>query len=224
MRALLSVRLWLGVVVGVVAASGVGVALGAISDSGGVIHGCYLSNGNLRVIDVADGCKNNETALSWNKTGPAGPQGPTGPKGATGPQGLKGDTGPQGPRGATGLQGLTGDTGPQGPKGDIGPQGPKGATGPQGPAGSLDTTQIISQPVDVPPHVVSPAVHQDAVCPAGQIAVSGGYFIINLDPNAPPGAPISWRPSLDRWQVFFYNPSTTTTVQAQTFAYCAPSP
>ena len=40
------------------------------------------------------------------------------------------------------------------------------------------------------------------------MAVSGGYFIINLDPNAPPGALISWRPSLNTWQVFFYNPSS----------------
>jgi hypothetical protein len=55
------------------------------------------------------------------------------------------------------------------------------------------------------------------------IAVAGGYFIINLDPNAPPGALISWRPSPDRWQVFFYNPSPSTTIEAQAIAYCAPS-
>jgi hypothetical protein len=55
------------------------------------------------------------------------------------------------------------------------------------------------------------------------IAVSGGFSIINLDTNAPPGALISWRPSLDRWQVYFYNPSTTITIQAEAIAYCAPS-
>ena len=55
------------------------------------------------------------------------------------------------------------------------------------------------------------------------IAVSGGYFIINLDPNAPPGALISWGPSLDKWQVFLYNPSSSLTIQAQAIAYCAPS-
>jgi len=75
----------------------------------------------------------------------------------------------------------------------------------------------------VPPHVVSPAVHQHAVCPSGMMAVSGGYFIINLDPNAPPGALISCRPSLDRWQVFFYNPRNSITIEAQTIAYCAPT-
>jgi hypothetical protein len=54
------------------------------------------------------------------------------------------------------------------------------------------------------------------------IAVSGGYFIVNLDPNAPPSALISWRPSPDRWQVFFYNPGAVT-IEAQAIAYCAPT-
>jgi hypothetical protein len=224
-----SPRLWLGVIVGVALASGVGIAVAAIPDSGGVIHGCYLSNGNLRVVDTATGCKNNETTLNWNQSGPTGQRGPTGPAGNRGPTGAAGPAGPKGATGATGatgLQGPKGDPGAAGAPGSPGARGatgPTGKTGPQGPAGSLDTVQIISQPVDVPPHVVSPAVHQDAVCPTGMIAVSGGYFIINLDPNAPPGALISWRPSLDRWQVFFYNPSTTITIQAQTVAYCAPS-
>ena len=227
---LISRRLWFGLVAGIVAASCVGVAVGSIPGSGGVIHGCYLSNGTLRVVDVeSTTCKSNETALDWNAQGPAGATGPQGPQGAAGPTGA---TGPQGPTGATGASGQTGpkgDTGPagatgsQGPKGDTGPTGATGAQGPAGPAGSLNTTQIVSQPVDVPPHVVSPAVHQDAVCPAGMIAVSGGYFIINLDPNAPPTALISWRPSLNTWQVFFYNPGSTT-IAAQTIAYCAPGP
>jgi len=33
---------------------------------------------------------------------------------------------------------------------------------------------------------------------------------------------ISWRPSIDRWQVFFYNPSNAgITIDAQAIAYCA---
>jgi hypothetical protein len=56
------------------------------------------------------------------------------------------------------------------------------------------------------------------------IAVSGGYFIANVDPANPPGAVISWRPSLNQWQVFFYNPSNNNiSVYAQAIAYCAPS-
>ena len=54
------------------------------------------------------------------------------------------------------------------------------------------------------------------------MAVSGGFFIANLDPNAPPGALISWRPQLNQWQVFFYNPGSVN-VSAQAIAYCAPT-
>ena len=86
----------------------------------------------------------------------------------------------------------------------------------------LNTTQIVTQPVNVPPHVVSPAVSATATCPSGMMAVSGGFFIANLDPNAPPGALISWRPQVNQWQVFFYNPGTIT-VSAQAIAYCAPT-
>jgi Collagen triple helix repeat (20 copies) len=202
-------RVLLGLVVGVVSLTAAAVAFASIQgSSGGVIHGCYLSNGNLRVVDPATACKSNETTLDWNSQGPSGTTGPQGPTGPTGAQGPKGDNG------------TAGTTGPQGPQGNPGP------TGPSGPAGTTNLTQIISQPVNVPPHVVSPAVHQDAVCPSGMVAVSGGYFIANLDPANPPAALISWRPNTqsDRWQVFVYNPSNNgITVSAQTIAYCAPS-
>jgi hypothetical protein len=115
----------LGAVAGAFLA-GSAVALAAIPDSGGVIHGCYQKNvGNLRVIDTGagGGCRPSEIPIQWSETGPQGQVGPQGPKGD------KGDTGPQGPKGDTG------DTGPQGPKGDTGAPGPKGDTGPQGPAG-----------------------------------------------------------------------------------------
>jgi hypothetical protein len=80
-------------------AVGVGVATGAIPDSGGVIHGCYEQDeGQLRVIDTARGgaCRPSETPLNWNQTGPQGP---------------KGDTGPQGPKGDTGAGGAVGKDG-----------------------------------------------------------------------------------------------------------------
>jgi len=105
MRASLgSGRFLLGLVAGVTAASGVAVAFASIPDNGGVIHGCYLSNGNLRVIDSpSTTCKSNETPLDWNAQGTTGAAGPTG---ATGPTGTHGDTaatGPTGPRGAADL-------------------------------------------------------------------------------------------------------------------------
>jgi hypothetical protein len=50
-----------------------GVAYATIPDSGGVIHGCFAnSNGNLRVVETPDDCRNNETALDWNQQGPPG--------------------------------------------------------------------------------------------------------------------------------------------------------
>jgi len=59
-----------------------GVAYATIPDSGGVIHGCYKANGDLRVIDSpSQSCAMNETALAWSQEGP---------QGATGAQGLAG--------------------------------------------------------------------------------------------------------------------------------------
>ena len=74
-----------------VAVLAAGAAYATIPDGGGVIHGCYASNGALKVIDAATAhCAKNETALDWNQTGPQGAPGPTG---ATGPQGPAGPAG-----------------------------------------------------------------------------------------------------------------------------------
>jgi hypothetical protein len=55
----------------------------------GVIYACYSkSTGTIRVLDNAVGtCKQGETQLTWNQTGPAGPVGAQGPVGNTGPRG-----------------------------------------------------------------------------------------------------------------------------------------
>ena len=53
-------------------------ATAAIPDANGVIHGCRnTKTGVLRVIDTDKGqtCSKDETALSWNQTGPQGPAG-----------------------------------------------------------------------------------------------------------------------------------------------------
>jgi hypothetical protein len=54
-------------------------AYASIPDGNGVIHGCYNKVGNLRVIntDTGQACRNAETALTWNRTGPQGPAGPS---------------------------------------------------------------------------------------------------------------------------------------------------
>src|SRR3954452_17965638 len=77
--------------------AGVGIATGAIPGGDGRIQGCYgKSNGQLRVVDDASDCKNNEVALGWNQRGPAGPKGDAGSAGPTGPAGPVGPPGPPG--------------------------------------------------------------------------------------------------------------------------------
>jgi hypothetical protein len=93
-----------------------GIVIATIPSPSGVIYGCYTkSTAAIRVIDSAvDNCKQNETQLTWNQTGPqgpAGPAGPAGPVGATGPTGPQGLVGPIGPTGATGATGATGPAG-----------------------------------------------------------------------------------------------------------------
>lgn len=89
-----------------------GAAIAGPVDGQGVIHGCYDSGGNLKVIDSSTSCPKFYTPLNWNQIGQPGPQGPAGP------QGQKGDTGVAGP---------IGPAGPQGPVGSQGPPGPPGA-------------------------------------------------------------------------------------------------
>ena len=47
-------------------------------------------NGMMRLVDSSTPCRNNESRVSWNITGPTGPTGPTGATGATGPAGPAG--------------------------------------------------------------------------------------------------------------------------------------
>jgi len=111
-RASRRVKLAIFATIATAAAVAVAVAAGAIPDSGGVIHGCYLTTtGLLRVYDSeASGskkCTSGERALNWNQTGAQGPAGPQGPAGAAGAQGPAGPTGPAGPQGATGSSGVS---------------------------------------------------------------------------------------------------------------------
>jgi len=91
------------VAVGAVGA-GAAIAVASVPDSNGVIHACVATDpasglpavtANLRVIDsahqscntVAGGPSPQETALSWNVTGPPGQPGQQGPPGANGKTG-----------------------------------------------------------------------------------------------------------------------------------------
>jgi hypothetical protein len=126
----------------------VGVAVGTSGLIGPdrVIHGCYNSDGNLRVISPSEKCPKGWAAIEWNQqgiqgatgaTGATGAAGPVGAPGPAGPQGVKGDIGPIGP---TGLKGDTGATGPAGADGATGPAGPQGPAGKDGSNGADGTT------------------------------------------------------------------------------------
>jgi hypothetical protein len=72
-------------------AAGVGVATGAIPDSGGTINGCYTKTGGIvRVVDTEKNQRcisSAENPTSWSQRGPkgdTGPQGDAGPAGTTG--------------------------------------------------------------------------------------------------------------------------------------------
>ncbi|MBS1675938.1 MAG: type VI secretion system tube protein Hcp [Actinobacteria bacterium] len=89
-------------------------AIAAVPGSDGVINACYevqrdgttpvTGAPNVRIIDPSAGQTCNpvggagpaEHALSWNMTGPAGPQGAAGPSGAQGATGAPGASGPAG--------------------------------------------------------------------------------------------------------------------------------
>lgn len=141
-------RVLIALLAAVLAGIGTAVALAAIPDSNGVIHGCYTTaSGSLRVVDASSECFVTETPLDWGAEGPAGPTGSQGPQGVAGPAGSQGPAGPQGATGADGVIGPTGPAGPAGPEGDLGPTGPAGADGlpgvagaqgPQGPIGPSD--------------------------------------------------------------------------------------
>jgi hypothetical protein len=192
----------------------------AAAGGANVISACKLDHaGTIRVIDpsrsgAAGHCTRAETPISWNQQGPAGAMG------ATGPQGPKGDTG------AAGAMGQTGATGPQGPKGDTGPQGPKGDTGPQGAPGinGLAGIHIITASAQSGPNTIINGVLN---CPAGQIAIGGGFTTV--PPGAPPipGAYVSSSaPTPDGlgWDGATVNTSTqTVTITLETTCVNAPT-
>lgn len=226
---------------------GIAFADGAIPDANGVIHGCYQNQAGLLRIVFSTTCRHDETAISWNQTGP---QGPAGPQGATGPQGPKGDTGPQGPQGATGPQGPKGDTGatgatgaqgpkgdtgavgPQGPKGDAGPagpQGPQGDTGPQGPQGPQGPAGVANtflQSAMITPSSTDGTQSVTAECGAGAVLTGGGFDVpsdnqlVHVTASKPifDSSTNSWG-----WRVYGANADPFSSHQIVAWAVCVPT-
>ena|SRR5437867_10863792 len=74
-------RLMATLVIGMIVGAAVwGTALAAIPDpETGVIQACYKTvTGQLRVVDAASECRNDESPLSWNEAGVPGPPGLSG--------------------------------------------------------------------------------------------------------------------------------------------------
>src|SRR6266545_4993 len=68
------------------------------------IRACVAkADGSVRIVAVADACKNGESALEWNQVGQIGPAGPQGTTGRDGRDGA------QGPAGAPGTSSGTPD-------------------------------------------------------------------------------------------------------------------
>jgi hypothetical protein len=56
-----------------------------------VIDACVKKDGAIRIVGSSADCRSNESAISWNVTGPEGPQGPVGEQGPVGDQGAAGN-------------------------------------------------------------------------------------------------------------------------------------
>jgi hypothetical protein len=139
-----------------------GLAWASVPAANGVVTGCYDGkSGALRIIDAEAGqtCSSREKQITWNQTGPVGPQGrpgPTGVPGLPGPQGVQGETGLQGPQGVPGPTGVPGVPGPQGPQGAPGISGYEIVT-------ARSTFDFIGDKFAI------------VSCPAGKVVLGGGY-------------------------------------------------
>jgi len=154
------VKLAVGAIVTVGIVCGTAYAT-VLAPAAGTVHACAKqSNGALRAVAGAGSCKAGEHALSWNVAGRPGANGQPGPAGAAGPAGPAGAAGATGPQGPAASDGLNGATGPQGPAGSDGLNG-----------GSVVTATDTSTVVDA-----NAVVSATASCPAGHIAISGGFL------------------------------------------------
>ena len=111
----------------------------------------------------------------------------------------------------------------EGQAGPQGPQGPQGAEGPQGPAGpdgwpGIDLSMY--QATSVPGNVTV-----TAMCKAGQVLLSGGFWMPNAASIAEVGASASWPYYVDGaepqygWQVTFKNISNSM-YTVRVYAWC----
>jgi hypothetical protein len=111
------------------------------------------------------------------------------------------------------LKGRQGARGPAGARGAAGPQGAQGPQGIQGPAGIQRLRFIISPPTSIQAGTSGMA---EAVCPVGEIAVSGGFGLDGPDAAVfqSTGTGTAWRAQAEN------SASPAATLIA--YAYCSP--
>ena len=149
--------------------------IAGIPDADGVFHACVNnSSGAVHLVGADQSCSENSSSVSWNETGPEGPQGPPG---------AQGERGPQGEQGAQGEQGIQGPEGPAGPQGERGPQGEPGTQGEQGPQGPPGAQGERGEPGTGTAHLMDesfPSVFlvPDEGGPIARINLPAGTFVL----------------------------------------------
>jgi Collagen triple helix repeat (20 copies) len=123
----------------------------------------------------------------------------------------------RGQRGPRGLQGAPGATGVQGPMGSRGPAGSTGPAGPQGPPGpGVSDLHYVQATGTAPPQDPNGGTAL-AVCPPGEIVVSGGGSvdtgIVYASRAVPP----------DAWLVGAYNDDPMNDATIEALALCGQS-
>ena len=112
---------------------------------------------------------------------------------------------------------LKGQPGPAGPQGATGAQGPTGAQGATGVAGGFDPAKIHYVQSDMVQIDSDDPGHADAYCPAGEKAVSGGFFMNAVDTLLVQSRPVD---SGDYWTVSVNNRSDHAYAQLTAYAVC----
>jgi Collagen triple helix repeat (20 copies) len=128
----------------------------------GSLTGANVKDHSLGLSELSDG-------VTEHLHGQRGAKGPPGP---AGPAGLKGDTGATGAAGAQGPKGETGDTGPQGPPGlsNVETDGPY-------PGGDIPPLNSDAAGYQSTSKWANDGTVQQSwvVCPAGKVALGGGF-------------------------------------------------
>jgi hypothetical protein len=216
----------------------------ATGGRGNVFHGC-LSRSSGQVYNVRINpskplrCHPGSMNISWNQTGPAGPQGSSGPQGPQGPQGA------QGPAGANGNTVLHGSGAPASSLGNVGDfyldvtadalYGPKassgwgsptslvGARGPAGATGVMNPT-VAQYNYNLPNNETAEV---PVACPDGDVATGGGGGVEAYTTGAyvTYSAPAGGVEDPSGWQVTVVNSSgSTQPIDAQVICVPSPSP